>query len=123
MKECQESGRTSFFAAAFVIVVKARVLYRFQKDEKLTKEYCEQNEQIIQGQATWLNSNTLSSVKKHDIRLREIEKLIDDYFADEPRKYTGQYKEWYKNRQQWLSDLFDNNIPVSYTHLRAHETS
>ena len=119
VKECQESGRTSFFAAAFVIVVKARVLYRFQKDEKLTKEYCEQNEQIIQGQATWLNSNTLSSVKKHDIRLREIEKLIDDYFADEPRKYTGQYKEWYKNRQQWLSDLFDNNIPTEINDFSA----
>ena len=26
-----------FFAAAFVIVVKARVFYRFQKDEKLTR--------------------------------------------------------------------------------------
>ena len=108
--KCQDSIRIMFFAVAFVIVVKARVFYRFKKDEKLTKEFCEQNEQIIQGQETWLNNNTLSSAKKHDIRLREIEKLIDAYFANEPRKYTGQYKKWRANRQQWLFDLFDNNI-------------
>ena len=100
IKKCQEDEKERFFGVAFVIVVKARVLYRFQKDEKLTKEYCEQNEQIIQGQ----ESDTLPDAKKHGNRLKKLR----GYFKFES---LGD-GEWYKNREQWLFDLFDNNIAM-----------
>ena len=114
-QECQESERMSFFAAAFVIVVKARVLYCFQKDEKLTKEYCEQNEQIIRHNLAWLNAEHLLDAKEHDTRFEGIKKCL----AFENPSNNG---EWYKNREQWLFDLFDNNIPTEINDFSAERS-
>ena len=109
-QECQESERMSFFGVAFVIVVEARAIYHFKKDDKLAEKYSKQNKgvRILQDTEEWLKSNALlSEDEKHDARLRSIKKFINDDVIK-----MGDWLDYsqYEKRQQWLFDLFDNNI-------------
>ena len=128
IKKCEDSARISFFAAAFVVVVRARVIYHFTKDHKLAEEYCKQNKDVRIFKETkewlkeWLKKNALSEDEKHDIRLNSIKKFIDNDVIKR-QNGTSWPSYWHcESRQQWLSDLFDNNIPTEINDFSAERS-